>query len=73
MTTVPVKGAVLEWARKFRGLDEIQAAKKLGISVADLADYENERRQPSVTLFVRSAKANAAMGRIRVRAARAMG
>jgi Zn-dependent peptidase ImmA (M78 family)/DNA-binding XRE family transcriptional regulator len=51
MTTVPVEGAVLAWARKFRGLDEVQAAKKLGISVADLADYENERRQPSVTLF----------------------
>jgi Zn-dependent peptidase ImmA (M78 family) len=51
MTTVPVKGAVLEWARKFRGLDEVQAAQRLGISVANLDDYEKERRRPSVTLF----------------------
>jgi Zn-dependent peptidase ImmA (M78 family) len=31
--------------------DEVQAAQRLGISVADLDDYEKERRRPSVTLF----------------------
>jgi Zn-dependent peptidase ImmA (M78 family) len=40
MTDLPVKGAVLEWARNFRGLSEAQAADKLGISVADLRAYE---------------------------------
>src|SRR5260370_22278213 len=51
MTAVPVKGSVLKWARKFRGLDEAQAAERLGIAVADLIAYEQERKQPSVTLF----------------------
>jgi Zn-dependent peptidase ImmA (M78 family)/DNA-binding XRE family transcriptional regulator len=51
MTAVPVKGSVLKWARKFRGLDETQAAERLGIAVADLIAYEQERKQPSVTLF----------------------
>lgn len=40
MTTLPVKGAVLQWARKFRGLSEREAADKLGITVADLQAYE---------------------------------
>jgi transcriptional regulator with XRE-family HTH domain len=51
MTTVPVKGAILQWARKFRGLEEGEAAERMGITVKDLLDYENERRQPSVTMF----------------------
>ncbi len=51
MTNVPVKGNVLRWARKFRGLDEEQAAKRLGISVRDLLGYENEDREPTITLF----------------------
>jgi Zn-dependent peptidase ImmA (M78 family) len=51
MTFVPVKGSVLEWARKFRGLTEADAAERLGIAVADLDDFEKERKQPSVTQF----------------------
>lgn len=51
MTAIPVKGAVLEWARKFRGLSENDAAEKLGIAIADLDDFENERKQPSLTQF----------------------
>lgn len=50
MTDIPVKGAVLQWARKFRGLSEKEAAEKLDISIADLLEYETDRL-PSLTLF----------------------
>jgi Zn-dependent peptidase ImmA (M78 family)/transcriptional regulator with XRE-family HTH domain len=40
MTALPVKGAVLQWARKFRGFSEREAAERLGISVSELRAYE---------------------------------
>jgi Zn-dependent peptidase ImmA (M78 family) len=40
MTALPVKGAVLEWARTFRGLAEGEAAERLGITVGELRQYE---------------------------------
>jgi Zn-dependent peptidase ImmA (M78 family) len=51
MTSVPVKGAVLTWARKFRGLSEDDAANRLGIEVGELEDFEKERKAPSLTQF----------------------
>ena len=53
MTVVPTKGAVLKWARLFRGLSEEDAAEKLGITVTDLLAYERDEKpkQPSVTTF----------------------
>lgn len=51
MTLIPVKGAVLEWARKFRGLSESDAASRLGIEVTELLDFENERQTPTLGLF----------------------
>jgi Zn-dependent peptidase ImmA (M78 family) len=40
MSVLPVKGAVLQWARKFRGLSEREAAERLGMSISDLRAYE---------------------------------
>lgn len=51
MTVVPTSGAVLKWARTFRGLSEQDAAERLGIPVNDLLDYETERKHPNLTLF----------------------
>jgi Zn-dependent peptidase ImmA (M78 family) len=51
MTLIPVKGAVLEWARKFRGLSETDAAERLGIEVTDLEDFEKGRKTPTLTQF----------------------
>jgi Zn-dependent peptidase ImmA (M78 family) len=51
MTTLPVKGAVLQWARKFRGLSEKEAAEKLGITVADLQAYETEEMGVTFGIF----------------------
>jgi Zn-dependent peptidase ImmA (M78 family)/DNA-binding XRE family transcriptional regulator len=51
VTVVPTKGAVLEWARKFRGLTEEEASERLGIAVTDLLAYESDDKHPSVTLF----------------------
>jgi Zn-dependent peptidase ImmA (M78 family) len=50
MTDIPVKGAVLQWARKFRGLGDKEAAKMLGISVSELHAYEKDKL-PSLTMF----------------------
>lgn len=51
MAFVPVSPAVLQWARKFRGLDEAVASEKLGISLADLQAYEAGKKQPTVGVF----------------------
>lgn len=51
MAFVPVNPAVLQWARKFRGLDEATASERLGISVADLQAYEAGQKQPTVGIF----------------------
>jgi Zn-dependent peptidase ImmA (M78 family) len=51
MTDIPVSGAVLEWARKFRGLQEKEAAELIGITVDDLKAFETEKRFPSIGIF----------------------
>lgn len=51
MTAIPIKGAVLKWAREYRGLDLRAAADQLGISVEDLIAYEGEERAPTLTAF----------------------
>lgn len=51
MAFVPVSPSVLQWARKFRGLDEATASEKLGISIADLLAYESGTKQPTVSVF----------------------
>jgi len=51
VTAVPTKGAVLEWARNFRGLSQRDASERLGITVDELAALEDEKKQPTVTLF----------------------
>jgi Zn-dependent peptidase ImmA (M78 family) len=51
MTILPVKGAVLEWARKFRGLSEREAAERLGITVDDLKAYESENLSVTLGMF----------------------
>lgn len=51
MTSVPVRGEVLKWAREFRGLSEEAASERLGIPISDLRAYEANQKQPSVTLF----------------------
>lgn len=48
MTNVPVNGQVLIWARTERGLTLPEAAGRLGISVAELAELEGEKRAPTV-------------------------
>jgi transcriptional regulator with XRE-family HTH domain len=46
---IPIKGAVLRWARKLRGLSvDEAAARRLGIPRSDLEDYENERKRPTL-------------------------
>ena len=70
MTTLPVQGPVLQWARKFRGLSERDAAGLLGISVVELKAYElgelavtlgafenfaSKYRLPQATLFALTA------------------
>jgi Zn-dependent peptidase ImmA (M78 family) len=51
MTTLPVKGEVLQWARKFRGLSEKEAADRLGITVDDLNAYESENLKLTLGMF----------------------
>jgi transcriptional regulator with XRE-family HTH domain len=51
MTTLPVQGQVLKWARKFRGLTEQQAAETLGVSVAELKKYESGKLAVTLGVF----------------------
>lgn len=51
MTDIPVSGAVLAWARKFRGLQEEEAAELIGISVEELKAFEAEERFPTIGVF----------------------
>ena len=48
MAEIPVNGNVLEWARKLRGLNEDEAAKLLGVPLADLRSYESGAKKPLV-------------------------
>ena len=51
MAEIPVSGAVLAWARKFRGLSPDEAADAIGISRAELDELEGGVRRPSLTKF----------------------
>lgn len=52
MTDIPVSGAVLTWARKYRGLQEQEAADLIGIPVDQLRAFEGEKVAPmSVGIF----------------------
>src|SRR5712692_7949591 len=51
MAEIPVSGAVLKWAREFRGLSVDEAAKRLGVSSVELEDFESEIRMPTLTKF----------------------
>lgn len=51
MTEIPISGAVIRWAREFRGLSLDEAAKRLDLPRTELEAYETERRKPSLTKF----------------------
>ena len=57
MTDIPVSGRVLIWAREFRGLSTAEAAEKLGLTEAQLADFEGEAAPPTLTQFEKFAAA----------------
>ena len=48
---IPVQGAVLKWAREFRGLSLDEAAERLGLTVSELEAFETGNKKPSLTLF----------------------
>jgi len=50
---IPVQGAVLKWAREFRGLSLNDAAERLGLPAAKLEALEAGTKKPSLTLFER--------------------
>lgn len=51
MAEIPVSGSVLIWARTFRGLSELDAAQRLGITLEDLRAYESGLRKPTLGMF----------------------
>src|SRR6185312_5747553 len=51
MTDVPVSGAVIKWARDFRGLTLEEAADKLGWPADELRAYEDGKRKPTLSKF----------------------
>jgi Zn-dependent peptidase ImmA (M78 family)/DNA-binding XRE family transcriptional regulator len=51
MAKIPVQGAVLKWARAFRGLSLEEAADKLGLTTNELEEIEAGTKQPSLTQF----------------------
>jgi Zn-dependent peptidase ImmA (M78 family)/DNA-binding XRE family transcriptional regulator len=51
MAKIPVSGAVLAWAREFRGLSLTEAAERLRMTSAELEELETETRHPSLTTF----------------------
>jgi transcriptional regulator with XRE-family HTH domain len=57
MTEIPVSGAVLTWAREFRGLSLEEAAERLHVTVVELEELETEVRRPSLTTFEKIASA----------------
>lgn len=57
MTDIPVKGAVIEWARIFRGLSPEEAAEKMGLTVNELIEIEAGTRLPTLTQFVKFGQA----------------
>ena len=53
MAKIPVQGAVLKWAREFRGLSLEEAAARLGLTTNELEEVEAGTKQPSLTQFER--------------------
>jgi Zn-dependent peptidase ImmA (M78 family)/DNA-binding XRE family transcriptional regulator len=51
MAKIPVQGAVLKWAREFRGLSLDEAAARLGLTANVLQAIEEGTKQPSLTQF----------------------
>lgn len=51
MAEIPISGAVLTWARKFRGLSLDEAADVIGVTSAELEELETEVRMPTLTKF----------------------
>lgn len=51
MAKIPVQGAVLKWAREFRGLSLDEAAARLGLTANALQAIEDGFKQPSLTKF----------------------
>ncbi len=57
MAKIPVQGAVLKWAREFRGLSLDEAAARLGLTAKVLQAVEAGAKQPSLTQFEKSGSA----------------
>jgi Zn-dependent peptidase ImmA (M78 family)/DNA-binding XRE family transcriptional regulator len=51
MAEIPVSGAVLTWAREFRGLSLDEAAERLGMTAAALEEIETETHKPTLGQF----------------------
>jgi Zn-dependent peptidase ImmA (M78 family)/DNA-binding XRE family transcriptional regulator len=51
MSAIPVKKELLVWARKFRSLTIVEAAKKLNIQTDKLEALESGKELPSLSLF----------------------
>ena len=48
---IPVQGAVLKWAREFRGLSLDHAAERPGLTLSELKAIEDNTKKPSLTQF----------------------
>jgi Zn-dependent peptidase ImmA (M78 family)/transcriptional regulator with XRE-family HTH domain len=57
MANVPVVGAVLIWAREFRGFSLDEAALRTGLPLDELRAFEEELLQPSLSKFEKIASA----------------
>ena len=51
MTDFPVSGRVITWAREFRGLSVAEAADAIGVTAAELEEFETGARKPTLTKF----------------------
>lgn len=51
MTDVPIRPALIVWAREHRGLDQAELADKLSIPVEDVIAMENGSKIPNLTFF----------------------
>ena len=46
MADIPIVGAVLKWAREFRGLSLEEAAQRIGLRIDELRAFEEEESEP---------------------------
>jgi Zn-dependent peptidase ImmA (M78 family)/transcriptional regulator with XRE-family HTH domain len=53
MSDVPIRPALIVWAREHRGLDQAELAEKLSIPVEDVIAMENGSKIPNLTFFKR--------------------